>query len=390
MGCPACGHPEMAAFFEVESAPVFCNVLYPDRSAALSAPRAKIALAYCSACGMIANTAFDPRLVAYSPDYENSLHFSPHFQTYAEELARGLIDRHQLFEKDVLEIGCGQGNFLALLAGIGRNRALGFDPSYDPSRSSVAAEAGVAVIPEYFDESHADRPADLICCRHVLEHIAQPVEFLEGLRRVLGDRRDTVLFFEVPNGLFTLRDMGVWDIIYEHCSYFTPISLWRTFRQAGLQPIDVTERYGGQFITLEARCRNGAPPSPPTPGISDADVADMVGRFGDAYRTRVEAWQTGLAQIRHEGLKVVLWGAGSKGVTFLNALGIDCTTVERVVDLNPSKHLRFVPGTGQQVVAPEHLQADPPDRVVVMNPVYRSEIEAMLEKMGLRPDVVPA
>jgi hypothetical protein len=84
-----------------------------------------------------------------------------------------------------------------------------------------------------------------------------------------------------------------------------------------------------------------------------------------------------------------VWGGGSKGVTFLNL--VDATsTVSRVVDLNPAKHGRFVPGTGQPFVAPVDLERAPADAVIVMNPIYADEITAMLADMGQRSEVVIA
>ena len=89
--CPVCNNSEMDLFFEAENAPVFCNVLWNAQEEALAASRAPIHLAYCHKCGLIYNIAFDPKLVEYSPAYENSLHFSPHFQEYAQDLAQRLI-----------------------------------------------------------------------------------------------------------------------------------------------------------------------------------------------------------------------------------------------------------------------------------------------------------
>ena len=66
------------------------------------------------------------------------------------------------------------------------------------------------------------RGADFVCCRHVLEHLPDPMALLGQLRESLDFRDDTVVFFEVPNGLFTLDRLGIWDIIHEHVSYFMP------------------------------------------------------------------------------------------------------------------------------------------------------------------------
>ena len=129
----------------------------------------------------------------YDGAYENSLQFSPRFRQYLEELGRGLVQRYDLRDKDIIEIGCGQGDFLSLLCGMGRNRGTGFDPSFDPAKADTALAAGVQIVPELYSHAHEGRPVDLLCCRQALEHIPEPLEFLQQVRRTLG-RSEPVLF----------------------------------------------------------------------------------------------------------------------------------------------------------------------------------------------------
>jgi hypothetical protein len=82
------------------------------------------------------------------------------------------------------------------------------------------------------------------------------------------------------------------------------------------------------------------------------------------------------------------WGAGSKGIAFLTTLGLGVDDVEFAVDVNPHRHGQFVPTTGQEIIGPEQLLQHPPDVVVVMNPVYKREIEADLREIGLHPEVL--
>ena len=395
--CPVCGHEAGEPFFEAESVPVFCNVLWPTREAALAAPCARISLVFCRECGLIHNAAFDPALTEYSPAYENSLHFSPRFQQYAMELAKRLIERHNLNGKNVVEIGCGQGDFLALLAEYGACRCVGFDPSFDEANAEY--DENVTIRREYYGvgrdaEQHAAMPADLICCRHVLEHIPNPLAFLQGVRRAAdgasaGDRSEMMVFFEVPNAIFTLRDLAVWDVIYEHCSYFTPVSLGELFERAGFEPLTISEEYEGQFIVIEARIRKGEP-EPDDEVKFLPDVATLCANFSSAYRSKADYWADRLETLRAENSHTALWGAGSKGVTFLNALHVTHDTVAAVVDINPRKTGRFIPGTGQEVISPEFLPLDPPDTVIVMNPVYEEEIRSMLAELCIKAQVLIA
>ena len=361
--------------------PVFCNVLYATREEAQLAPCADIRLGFCGYCDLIYNVAFDAEQVAYCPDYENSLHFSAHFQQFAESKAAELIERYDLHTKDIVEIGCGQGDFLAMLAEQGNNRCMGYDPSFSPDKAQGPPPAeNMTIIPELYSSAHAARQVDFICCRHVLEHIEKPLAFLQNLRQTIGDRPHTVVYFEVPNALYTLKDLGIWDIIYEHCSYYTATSLTELFYRSGFEPLRVIEQYGGQFLTLEAK-----PVSGHLSNSNKAGSSKWINAFQTAYEDKRDTWQQKMDACQAAAANVVLWGAGSKGVTFLNALKVGVNRVSRIVDLNPRKWDKFIAGTGQQIISPDQLLHDPPDVVIIMNPVYRNEIRAQLEKMGLQP-----
>jgi SAM-dependent methyltransferase len=391
--CPVCDSRDLAVCVRLPGVPVYCNVLFTDRHDALAAPTGDIDLVGCRSCGHLFNAAFDPDRVAYSSDYENSLHHSPRFQQYAHALAARLVADYDLHGKTVVEIACGQGDFLQLLCETGGNCGVGFDPSYSPGRGGAgSSRADLRFVRDYYSEAHADVHADLVCCRHALEHVARPVELLRTLHRAVGDR-GTPVFFEVPNALHTIEALGVWDLIYEHCGYFWEGSLAAAFRRAGFEVRRLATEFGGQYLTIDAVPDADAarPGSAPKAGVSIGGRADelslgalntLVARFAEAYRTRVEHWRGVLDALRRDGRRAVLWGAGSKGVSFVNALqageAIDC-----LVDLNPHKHGRFVPGTGHQVRAPESLAGRPPDAVIVMNPLYAGEIGAALRAMGI-------
>jgi hypothetical protein len=380
--CPGCRGTVFDVFLSIPHAPVFCNVLWPTQDQALNTPCARIDLTFCSACGLIWNRSFDESLVEYAPGYENSLFCSQHFRAYAQASAQRLMDQYKLRNKVVVEIGCGSGQFLNLLSDLGAGQAIGFDPSYTPSHTDVHSDA-ITIIPERFSRDTAFIPTiDLVCCRHVLEHVADPLQFLLDIRAAIGP--DTVLHLEVPNGQFVLSDDGLWDIIYEHCSYFTRESLTSLLNKAGFQVLDVSETYNGQFLTAEAR--------PGQSGListeSFSEVTELVRSFTNRSQSKLESWQQWLLGTAEKPTRPALWGAGSKGVMFLNLLGIDCQTIPHIVDINPKKHGQHIPGTGQKVLSPEDLAQTEPLCVLIMNPVYQNEIRSMLCSLGCPSPVV--
>lgn len=377
--CLACGSAEVTPFLHLPDVPVFCNVLHPTADEAREAARGDLDLGICNRCGHVFNLAFDPALVEYAEGYENSLHHSPRFQAYAEELAADLRKRHDLPGSRIVEIACGQGDFLAL-ACADDCEGVGFDPSF---RGEPAAP-GLEIRAEYFGVSPFGGRVDLLACRHALEHIDTPVPFLEQVRAAVPAGSDPVVFFEVPNSLWSLRDGGVWDFIYEHVSYFNARSMAACFERAGYSVRRTWETFGGQFLCLEAGppAAEDRSPVPPTADLVamaqglEADLQGLLARWGDRF-----------VELAATGRRVAVWGTGSKGVTFLNLLG-DKAQNAVPVDINPQKRGLFVAGTGHEVAAPEDLAGADIELVLVMNPVYTSEITEMVRAQGLDAEVV--
>ncbi|GJL71240.1 MAG: SAM-dependent methyltransferase [Nitrosomonas sp.] len=319
----------------------------------------------------------------YDPDYENSLHYSPRFQDYADSLAQGLIDKFSLHGKDIIEIGCGKGDFLKALCKLGNNTGVGFDPSFEDNRDGQS-QKNFSVIKDFYSDKYSSYGADLICCRHVLEHIQYPAALLNTVKKAIGDRLESIVFFEVPDGAFTLKDMGIWDLIYEHCSYFTSNSLSYAFSKNGYTELGQESAFDGQFLGIEAKL------NPTTQDFEPArfnlpkntGLATAAAKFATNYQEKVSYWKKQLNQHAQTNKKVVLWGAGSKGVTFLNVMK-SSGQVEYIVDINPHKQGKFVAGSGQEIVSPEFLKTYQPDIVLVMNPIYQTEIQESLNKMGL-------
>lgn len=385
MECPVCGQSGGEIFFDSPSLPVFSNVTWETRGQAMSAPRGRIALVRCDACDFIYNAAFNPAQMTYAASYDNTLEHSPQFRAYAGELARRLVERYNLHGKTIVEVGCGRGHFLRRLCEIGNCRGHGFDPSVRDGEEEN--DPYIRLWAQAYDRRQADVPVDFLCCRHVLEHIARPREFLAELYAALVGRR-VDLFFEVPNAAFVFSGNGDWDILYEHCGYFSERSLDRVFREAGFIPRAVTPAYDGQFLQIEAS--TGDPAGHWSTPPRGRPLRSATQRFGARHDWRVAQWRRTIGHLAERRLRLAIWGAGSKGVTFLNTVGIGDDRLPFAVDLNPAKQGRYLAGTGQKIISPQLLPAYRPDALVIMNAVYRPEIVAMATELNISPEFLAA
>lgn len=375
-------HPLLGA----TDVPVFCNVQWPTRDAARNAATGRLDIRLCHDCGHAHNAAFDPDAVAYSPVYDNSQHFSETFRAYARSLVDRLIAEHRLRDATVVDIGCGRGDLLALFAERGNVRGYGFDPSFAQTED-LPLPANVSIHRSMFarDSAAELRPA-LVCCRHVLEHVADPVAFLADIREAIAPLESSVLYVEVPSGEQLLRDRAVWDYIYEHVSYFSARSLRHALSAAGFEILRLREDFGGQFLCAEvraARAPGGA--AGRERGLRDLPIAAA------AFRDKLAGWRDWAAATAGGERVATVWGAGSKGVMFLNLLGLASPRpLDFVIDQNPNKANRFVAVSAQVVKPPDHLAKAPVDEVVVMNPIYREEIQQRLSALHVPARMVIA
>lgn len=379
--CPCCDQGELAPLARLGRQPAVGTVIYDDPDAAREAPAADLDLGFCRSCGLVRGLTFDPDLVPYDATYENSQHFSPRFARYARGLAADLVARHGLRDGAVAEIGSGKGEFLAELCQAGVARAYAYDASYAGEIDDNPYAGRIEFIRRDYDSQAALPDVGLVCCRHVLEHLVDPGSLLTGLRRSLADRK-TPVYFEVPNGEFVLTPSGMWDFIYQHVSYFTSVSLEALFTRCGFEVTDLRDDFDGQFLAIEA-----TPTGQPTTALpAQRDPAATVAKieqFAASHRSALDAWNDDLAQRRD----VVVWGAGSKGVTFLNTTTAR-DAVYAVVDVNPRKQGAYVAGTGHPIVAPDRLVDEPPGKVIVANPAYLDEVRQQLHELDLSPEVV--
>ncbi len=383
--CPACDSVRLELVATEDQIPTNSCLLLESRAEAEGYPRGDLALTYCQDCGFLFNADFDTQLSEYSARYEETQGYSAKFVDFARNLAKTWVDKYDLHDKSVLEIGCGSmGEFLQFMVDAGAGKGIGIDPALNVERIEHEHPERFEWIPDFYSEEYSGLQADAVVCRHTLEHISPVKEFMEMVRRAIGDRPDTVVLFELPDVKRVLEEVAFWDVYYEHCSYFSLGSLARLFRATGFEVLHLELDYDDQYLLIEARPSSVPATGEPLPLEDDIDALRAgVVTYREGYLKTLDEWGTRFADLAATGGKSVIWGAGSKGVSFLTNLGTD--DIAYAVDINPTKHGFFMAGTGQEIVGPEFLAEYDPELVVVMNPIYVGEIGSQLSNMGLSP-----
>ncbi|AOS92633.1 class I SAM-dependent methyltransferase [Mycobacterium intracellulare] len=329
--------------YEQPDFPIFQNRMYDSAGEARDCPRGDISLVQDDVSGLIYNAAFRPEVMNYDAAYQNEQAHSPLFKSHLETVAN-IVER-TLGTHGLVEVGCGKAYFLELLQARGYS-VTGFDPTYEGRNPAVQRcnfSKGVTV------------SARGLILRHVLEHIQNPVDFLNGLRDANGGG---LIYIEVPCFDWILDARAWFDIFYEHVNYFRLEDFSRMFGRV----VESGHLFGGQYLYVVADLATLRPP------VSSA--ADRVD-FPEDFLAMATVAPSNLGR----GPSAV-WGAASKGVIY-SLLRERCgNPVSVLIDISPAKYGKFVPATGLRVMSPDEGMAalSPGSDICVMNSNYLEEI----------------
>jgi SAM-dependent methyltransferase len=281
-----------------------------------------------------------------------------------------------------VEVGCGDGSFLRKLVieGAG-NVGYGIDPSYIGRDTDL--EGRLVFEKKALGDEHVDLAADVVVCRHVIEHVPEPLRLLRAIRRLLENTDGGRVFLETPSVEWILRNQIIWDFFYEHCSYFHMGSLVTALEATGFEIQSTRVVFGDQYMWLEAFLSEPKPSSATNPG----EIPRLAEEFAKSEGELLKDWKH---KIRSRGSeeKIALWGAGAKGVTLANLVDPEREWIDCVVDINPEKQGHFIPGTGHPIVDYRRLAERGVTAAILLNPMYRGENLALLRQAHLKVELI--
>jgi SAM-dependent methyltransferase len=371
--CPVCQSEAISGFLHRGNVPVHQNLVIPSAAAAREIALGDLTLTVCHSCGFVFNSSFDQAKLSYGESYDNTQCCSPYFDGYLDELVRYLVEEKGIQEESVVEVGCGKGDFLRKLVTYpgSRNRGIGFDPSYvGPDRDCGNS---LEFHRRYYGPDCTGVSAGAVICRHVIEHVPEPFTLLKSVREALASSPGARVFFETPCVQWILENQVIWDFFYEHCSLFSAGSITTVFERAGFAVEAVHHVFGGQYLWVEATIADWPQPV----RLQPMNFTALGRSYAEAEKANLARWHSRLMELNEEG-PVSLWGGGAKGATFANLIDPGCELIDSVVDLNPNKQGKYLPGTGHPIIGYRSLPERGVRNIVLMNPNYRCENEALL------------
>lgn len=373
--CLACSYRITYPLYNSVSRPLAALNLPRSAEAARHALRFPMDFRVCAYCGHVFNARFDYYQVPYEDDSNLMYNRGPLWMEHLESLVEMLLTDYDAGGKTLVDIGCGDGQFLKLLLARNRDcRCIGFEPGIDAEN---ARANGLSVHKDYFQprrDLKLSRP-DFLICRHVIEHLGNPREFVAaiGYWCNLYDLYP-VFLAEVPRIDKAMRQGRVTDFLYEHVSNFTELSFRTMFETSGFEVLQLGSCYGDEVAVAVVRARR----LDRLKGLRES--AEAFGRRIQGQRTRVSQQ---LRALLRQGKSVAFWGGTGKGAAFLNAFGIQAEAFPLVVDSDAQKVGRYVPGTAQEIRSPAYLEENPTEVIVITTRWRAKDILEEIQRRGI-------
>jgi len=343
----------------------------------------------CESCWLVQAEAYSRAAELFNEEYAYFSSFSSQWLRHAETYVREMSERFGLGgESFVVEVASNDGYLLQYVKDRGI-RCLGIEPT--ASTAAASRLKGIDTIEEFFGVELAARlaadgqQADLMAANNVLAHVPDINDFAKGFVVLL--KPHGVATFEFPH-LLNLIEEAQFDTIYhEHFSYLSLNTVNTIFTANGLSVFDVEEHptHGGSLRVFAQRADTGRHPQ--TNRLSDLmgkelhagmHSADFYANFQAKAEKVKDDFLAFLIQARRGGKKVAAYGAAAKGNTLLNFAGVRPDLLSYVVDKNPAKQGKFMPGSRIPIVDESRLRREKPDYIVVLPWNLAAEITEQL------------
>ncbi len=344
----------------------------------------------CTECWLVQTEDYAGADVLFSADYAYFSSYSTSWLNHAESYVADTAARFKLdANSHVVEVAANDGYLLQFVKARGIP-CLGIEPT--ASTAAAAREKNIPTIEDFFGVRLArelvgqGKQADLTVANNVLAHVPDINDFVSGFAALL--KPTGVATFEFPHLLRLVAENQFDTIYHEHFSYLSLTAVSRIFAHNGLTVFDVEElaTHGGSLRVFAQRENSG------THAIASR-VAEMLAREGTAgmttpdyyagFQSRADqiknAFLAFLIEAKNTGKKVIAYGAAAKGNTLLNYAGVRPDLLPWVIDRNPAKQGKYLPGSRIPIVDETHLRQERPDYVVILPWNLREEVMAQLD-----------
>ena len=320
-------------------------------------------------------------------------YFSSYSSTWLQHAERYVADMQARFGlkagSHVIEVAANDGYLLQYAKARGIP-CLGIEPT--ASTAAAARAKGIDIVEDFFGVRLAraltaqGKQADLTAANNVLAHVPDINDFVSGFAELL--KPQGVATFEFPHLLRLMAENQFDTIYHEHFSYLSLTAVQRIFAHNGLAIFDVEEltTHGGSLRVFAQRAQVGT--HVVTPRVSEVLAREAAaGMTTTGYYAGFQAradkikndFLAFLIETNRKGKKIAAYGAAAKGNTLMNYAGVRPDLLPWVVDRNPSKQGKYLPGSRIPIVDEQRLRDERPDYIVILPWNLRDEVMRQLD-----------
>lgn len=388
MKCRHCATELKTLFADLGSAPL-SNAYLSEQNLHAAEQWYPLKVFICSECWLAQTDDYAKRSELFSDDYAYFSSYSSSWLLHSEHYAATMVKKFNLTKQSVVgEIAANDGYLLQYFQAMGIP-CFGIEPT--KSTAELALKKNLTIYMEFFGVAFAQAylqqkaPADLLIANNVLAHVPDINDFVRGFSLLL--KTDGVATFEFPH-LYRLVTETQFDTIYhEHYSYLSLSTVKRIFAHNGLMIFDTEElsTHGGSLRVYAQRQDTGKRLT--TSRVEAILALERAAGMTDLsfyinFQQRIVAIKqqllTFLLAAQTRGEKVVAYGAAAKGNTLLNFSGVRNDLLNYVVDRNPAKQGKYLPGSRIPILAEEQLSIDKPQWILILPWNLKKEISAQL------------
>lgn len=388
MKCRHCGSPVHLQFLDLGSAPPSNSYLTTE---AMRAPEKwyPLKVMVCEACWLVQTEDYAHFSELFSADYAYFSSFSSSWLKHAETYVAQMAARYGLgADSNVVEIAANDGYLLQYVQQRGIP-CLGVEPT--ASTAKAAREKGIRIVESFFGVELAEQlvrdgfAADLTAANNVLAHVPDINDFVAGFALLLKPTGTAT--FEFPHLLRQVQENQFDTVYHEHFSYLSLTAVHRIFERNGLMvtDVEVLPTHGGSLrVHAQRKDCPGLVVSPRVREMLDREQScgvttpDFYLAFQEKAITVKNDLLVFLLEAKRSGKRVAAYGAAAKGNTLLNFAGVKPDLLEFVVDLNPAKQGKWLPGSRIPVVAESALRESKPDYVLILPWNLKAEVVEQL------------
>lgn len=388
MKCRHCQADLVHSFVDLGSAPPSNSYLHKD---ALQGPETwyPLQVLICDECWLVQTADFAKRDEFFSADYAYFSSFSDSWLTHAKAYVDQMAMRFVLDgSSHIVEVASNDGYLLQYAKERGIP-CLGVEPT--ASTAEAARQKGIETIEEFFGSAMATDlvtrglSADLTAANNVLAHVPDINDFVAGFSVLL--KPAGVATFEFPHIMKLVAENQFDTIYHEHYSYLSLTAVQRIFAANGLTVFDVEEvsTHGGSLRVFA--CRTDSQAHAVEQSVDAMLQREMAAGVNTLpYYTALQEQSDRVAadllhfliEAKRKSQKVAAYGAAAKGNTLLNFAGVRPNLLPWVVDRNPAKQGKFLPGSRIPVVSEDRIKIEKPDFVLILPWNLSEEVTSQL------------